>query len=302
MSREGHTFGSDFRVFFLRGLAILLPSIVTLALLAWAYGFLKDKVAEPINAGVRTVVIWGGPRVIGESNMPAWYRISDEEIEQARATIRPRPGPEVDLTPRLRSENFEQVWREHWYLQGIGFVVALVLVYLAGVLVGNYLGRKVYARVEGWLVRFPVIKQVYPNVKQVTDFLLGGNEGKRKLPTGRVVLVEYPRRGIWTVGLMTGETLRSIQEIAGAPCVTIFIPSSPTPFTGYTITVPADEVWELPISMDEAIRFVVSGGVLVPPSQAVEETPRIRRAGTDLAAGPAGAMMSKHGRPDESGE
>jgi uncharacterized membrane protein len=84
------------------------------------------------------------------------------------------------------------------------------------------------------------------------------------------VTVEYPRKGIWAVGLVTGGTMRSIEHESG-DALTIFIPSSPTPFTGYTITVPRGEVHELPISIDEALRFTISGGVLVPPHEALPE-------------------------------
>jgi uncharacterized membrane protein len=118
-----------------------------------------------------------------------------------------------------------------------------------------------------------------------------------------VVIVEYPRKGIWSLGLMTGETMRVIEAVAGVECVTVFIPSSPTPFTGYTLTVPRDSVIELPISLDEALRFVVSGGVLVPPSQTIgrEDAPLRQVAipeglaaaeSGDLAAGPPDKKMS----------
>ncbi|MEM1423735.1 MAG: DUF502 domain-containing protein, partial [Planctomycetota bacterium] len=278
------SFGDDFRKFFLRGLAILMPSLITLALVFWAYDFLYNNIASPINSGVRQAVIAAGPPILGEEGMAetfAWYEVTDEERAAELETRRNKDIPVETLTSQVRAESLQEAWTERWYLEAIGFVIAIILVYLAGVLVGNYLGRNLYTRLEGWLVRLPVIKQVYPNVKQVTDFLLPSNDGSddkaAKLPTsGRVVLVEYPRKGIWTVGLLTGDTLRAIEEIAGTQCVTVFIPSSPTPFTGYTITVPGNEVHELPISFDEAIRFVVSGGVLVPADQ--QTTHRTRGA------------------------
>jgi uncharacterized membrane protein len=80
--------------------------------------------------------------------------------------------------------------------------------------------------------------------------------------------VEYPRKGIWSVGFLTGDPLQSIQQKI-PDSVTIFIPSSPTPFTGYTITVPRKDTIDLPMTVEEAIRFAVSGGVLVPDHQAI---------------------------------
>jgi uncharacterized membrane protein len=100
-------------------------------------------------------------------------------------------------------------------------------------------------------------------VKQLVDFLFSENETPR---FSGVVAVEYPRKGIWSVGFMTGESLKTIEDKL-PDSVTIFIPSSPTPFTGYTITVPKKDTIDLPLTVEEAIRFAVSGGVLVPDHQ-----------------------------------
>jgi uncharacterized membrane protein len=96
------------------------------------------------------------------------------------------------------------------------------------------------------------------------------------------VAVEYPRKGLWSLGLVTGSTLRSIQERAGVPCVTVFVPSAPTPFTGWVIIVPVEDTIELPISIDDALRFAVSGGVIVPPTQVVEAALEARRLDRSL--------------------
>jgi uncharacterized membrane protein len=110
-------------------------------------------------------------------------------------------------------------------------------------------------------------KQIYPYVKQVTEFFVGDRD--EKFQFSRVVAVEYPRKGLWSVGLVTGETLRNIQDKAERDCMTVFIPSSPTPFTGYVITVPKEETIDLPITIDETFRFCVSGGVIVPENQII---------------------------------
>ena len=82
-----------------------------------------------------------------------------------------------------------------------------------------------------------------------------------------VVAVPYPRKGIWSVGLLTGTPMKAIQESAGEEMVTIFIPSSPTPVTGYTITVPRRDIIELALSVDEALRFIISAGVIKPDTE-----------------------------------
>ncbi|MGP1346726.1 MAG: DUF502 domain-containing protein [Phycisphaerales bacterium] len=309
------TFASDFRVFFLRGLAIVLPSVITLALIVWAYNFLDKSIAQPINAATRWTVIKAVPQVYSPPNLPEWYVVPQEKIDALQQTRRSSGSPELSRPAaegRLRAQQLAELWSHQWYLEAIGFVIALVLVYLAGVLLGNYIGRRIYSRVEAALIRLPGIKQVYPNVKQITDFLIGNSvddSGTGAMPrASKVVLVEYPRKGIWTVGLLTGYTMERIEERIGKPSVTVFIPSSPTPFTGYTITVPAEEAIELPITLDEAIRFVVSGGVLVPPRQ---KPPRL--AGSDGEAVDRAALRhpplpdggngagADSGRPRESG-
>ena len=116
---------------------------------------------------------------------------------------------------------------------------------------------------EGGLVKLPGIKQIYPSVKQVTDFFFSD----RQVQYSRVVIVEYPRKGIWSLGLVTNTGMRTVDESLPGELLTVFVPSSPTPVTGYTITVRRDEVIDLPISIDEALRFTISGGVIQPPSQ-----------------------------------
>ncbi|MCA9306675.1 MAG: DUF502 domain-containing protein [Phycisphaerales bacterium] len=305
MTPRRKTFMSDFRTFFFRGLGILLPSVVTLALLWWAYGFVKVRIAEPINWAVRQGVVVAMPHVVPEGAHPGWYRVSDEDIAAAQAKRRAESRPALsddELRKRVRAQNLQEVWRGRWYLQAIGFVVAIILVYLAGVLVGNYLGRRIYLKVESWLVRLPGVKQVYPHVKQVVDFVFGEKQGAQALKVGRVVVVEYPRKGIWSVGLMTGESLSVIEEAAGSSCVTVFIPSSPTPFTGYTITVLASEVMFVDLSLDEALRFVVSGGVLVPEKVKGSTASILREdAGADLAGGGGAAKIGGATLPPTDG-
>jgi uncharacterized membrane protein len=195
-------------------------------------------------------------------------QLKAERLREARPEI-----PEAALRGFARERNLREWWEQRWYLRIFGLVVAIILIYLAGRFLGGLIGRRVYAKVENAFQRLPVVAQIYPHVKQVVDVFFGGGEGER-IKFNRVVLVEYPRRGIWTVGLLTGESMRQIEKTMETEGVTVFIPSSPTPFTGYTITVPRNEAIDLPITIDEALRFVVSGGVLVPPREMPEYVTR----------------------------
>ena len=96
-------------------------------------------------------------------------------------------------------------------------------------------------------------------------------------------MVEYPRKGIWAVGFQTGTVLKSLSEHVGTEAITVFIPSSPTPFTGYTITVPKTDTVVLPLTVEEAIGFAISGGVLRPDSElldAAKAQPKSNLTGT----------------------
>jgi uncharacterized membrane protein len=260
------TFNKDFKRFFVRGLAVLLPSVLTLWLLVHAYRFVDSAIASPINAGVRlamiqTARVWDP---LKRSFDPAEEQVDAEFAAQVTAGVR-SPDRAV-IRERLRAAAIHAWWSDRWYLNVIGLLVAVVGVYTAGRLLGGYFGRKIQQRIERMIVSVPILKQVYPHVKRLVDFLFGQ---EKKLKFNRVVVVEYPRKGIWSVGFMTGGTMRAIAEHSGES-VTVFIPSSPTPVTGYTITVPRRDVIDLPISVEEALMFVVSGGVLVPPHEQVE--------------------------------
>jgi len=143
----------------------------------------------------------------------------------------------------------------------------VLLVGGAGALVGSVGGRRTDHGGEELIKRVPLSRRGYPAVKQITGFFFG--DKTEQLQFSGVVAVEYPRKGLWSVGLVTGQTMKLIQERAGAECLTVFVPSSPTPFTGYVITVPVGDTIDLPITIEDALKFAVSGGVLVPPSQQI---------------------------------
>lgn len=292
-AKERRSFRTDFRTFFIKGLAILLPSVLTLWIVAQLFMFMQTRVAEPINSGIRFIVIQAAPRALSESHQPNWFIVGDDQVQAVRAERDRqalRPVSDDALRTQIRERNLKDYWDGHWYLRSIGLVVAIVLIYLAGRLLGGYIGRKLYSRVERFFTRLPVVRQVYPHVKQVVEFIFGERD---KIKFNRVVLVEYPRKGIWTIGLLTGASMRDIEASAGEECVSVFIPSSPAPFTGYTITLKKKETIDLPISVEEALRFVVTGGVLIPENQAqigarhIEPGPKP----TELADGPKTAKM-----------
>ena len=143
-----------------------------------------------------------------------------------------------------------------------GFIIALIIICMLGVILASVLGKQFWRMVENFILRTPVLNKIYPYLKQITDFLLT----RKKLEFSRVVAVQYPRKGIWSVGLVAGSGLENVKDDVGNDLVTVFIPTSPTPFTGFVIMVPKNDIKDLDISVEDALRFTVSAGVITPQS------------------------------------
>ncbi|MAB29656.1 MAG: hypothetical protein CMJ53_10360 [Planctomycetaceae bacterium] len=267
---EPRTFRSDFRRFFVKGLVVLLPTVLTLWILVKAYEFIDGGIAQPINGGIRFVINKATPHVeMLEKTFEPSDAAVERETERRREADRSKTA-QNEARSYLRDQRILEWWNERWYMNFIGLFVAILSVYFAGRLLGGLLGRSLYSKIERLLTTIPVVKQVYPYVKQVVDFILSD---EKPIKFNRVVLVQYPRKGIWSIGLVTGTPMKSVQNQmdsnAREPGITVFIPSSPTPFTGYTISVTLDEVVEIPISIDEALRFTITGGVLIPDRETI---------------------------------
>ena len=150
------------------------------------------------------------------------------------------------------------------HIPGLGVFGTLLLVLLVGVLASNFFGRTLVGYSEWLFSHTPGIKGVYNLFKQMTDTLLS----KDKSGLRKVVLIEYPRRGIWTVGFLTGATHGELERVTARPMVNVFVPTTPKPTSGFFLLFPAEEVVELRMSVDEALKMVVSIGMVVPPDRA----------------------------------
>lgn len=135
---------------------------------------------------------------------------------------------------------------------GAGLVGGVVVILLVGLLVNTGLGQAVVHALESVLFRTPLLRTIYGGTKQVAEVILGG----RRAPFQRVVLVEWPRRGAYALGFVTGEEATPAGEV-----LRVFVVSSPNPTTGFLLLVPAEDTLALPISVDDALTLVVSGGL-----------------------------------------
>ena len=146
-----------------------------------------------------------------------------------------------------------------------GFLIALFVVCVLGAILASVVGRTLWRMIERFIMNTPFLRRVYPYVKQITDFFL--SEEEQKTMFRRVVAVEYPRKGIWSVGFVTGTGLDKVVAAIKREFVTVLIPTSPTPFTGFVITVQKKQTIDLDMTIEEALRFIVSGGVITPGSR-----------------------------------
>lgn len=145
-------------------------------------------------------------------------------------------------------------------LPGIGIVAGVVVIFVAGFLVSNVIGQKLFHLGERLLQKVPIVTRVYFGVKQIIDaFSLQG-----KQTFNRVVLVEYPRKNTYAVGFITGECRGEVQTKTVARLMNVFIPTTPNPTSGMLILVPDDEIIYLDMTVEEGLKLIVSAGVVVP--------------------------------------
>ena len=305
--------------FFLRGLSISLPPILTVVIVLWLAEGVNTYIIHPTSLGVEWAiakvidsskpvkdlhVVEGAPPLQGcETN----YRVNSElfdsitkrrrdegadaissewlltEMDQIYVVINvERAIPYADHQFVVRNTTAGEMprsavgiymviarfrhFRGQLLLSAFAVSILVIVLYFLGQLVTNRLGAWGVRKFESALVgRVPLVSNVYSSVKQVTDFLFT----ERTIEYNRIVAIEYPRRGIWSLGFVTGESMLEMTAVAGEPLVTILVPTSPMPVTGYTLNVPKNEIVDLNITIDQAFQFCISCGVLVPENQKV---------------------------------
>ncbi len=224
--------------YFLRGLAVLLPTIVTIWIFVWGYSFIQERIGVHINRWlVRLTMFIQG----------------------------------LDWENTLARKEWNDFWIDGWGSMA-GFIIALIIVLVVGALLASVVGKALWRMIEKFIMSAPFLRRVYPYVKQITDFVLTQEEHERMF--SRVVAVEYPRKGIWSIGLVTGSGLKKIVDNVKKEFLTILIPNSPTPITGYVIMVPKEQTIALDMTIEEAFRFAISAGVIAPTGEQVAALPK----------------------------
>jgi uncharacterized membrane protein len=146
-----------------------------------------------------------------------------------------------------------------YYIPGLGVITTLLLIILAGFFTRGIIGARVYRMWDRMLRRMPLIRPIYSSAKRMLEAVTNANSGTFK----EVVLVEYPRKGLWALGFISRYFEASLDGTSRGYC-TVFMGSSPTPITGWVIVVPQDEVLRLEMTVEEGFKLLVSGGVVSP--------------------------------------
>ena len=294
-----------FRRAVLRGLAVLLPPLLTIVIFLWVWNTVTNYLLAPMESGARRLLVQHYQKNILPSGQIEPGQVNtnpEDEIVDGRAMhqgqfYHPMQDGRYVLAddfdylqdklqfepPTKNADEFYQVLVDRKWLQGYIVIpfflcVFLLVLYLLGKFLAAGVGRFFWMQFERIINRLPIIRNVYSSVKQVTDFMFS----EREIEYTRVVAVEYPRKGIWTLAMVTGESLLDIRSAANEPVLSVLIPTSPMPFTGFTVTVKKSETIDLNITIDQAFQFIVSCGVVVPAQQASPGSPNLTDSSSTL--------------------
>ncbi|RZO83460.1 MAG: DUF502 domain-containing protein [Oceanococcus sp.] len=166
----------------------------------------------------------------------------------------------VLLPPPWRPENLLGV-----DVPGLGIVLSLIIVLGTGATVANIIGRRVVEVTEAALERIPLVRSVYGGVKKLTGAVMSGDSQTFR----KVLLVEYPRRDCWTLAFQTADPARSVSDKAG-DVVTVYVPTTPNPTSGFVVFLPRADVQELDMSIEDALQLIMTLGVVTPEKAALE--------------------------------
>ena len=152
---------------------------------------------------------------------------------------------------------------------GIGVIVVLLVVTIIGFLVTNFFGRFMIKLGENLVSRVPVVRTIYGVLKQIFDAVLAQSEGAFR----EVILIEYPRKGIWVLGFVTSNTQGEIRRVMADEMVNVFLPTTPNPTSGFLLFVPRKDCITLNMTVEEGVKLVISGGIVSPPDPEDPQAP-----------------------------
>ncbi len=154
-------------------------------------------------------------------------------------------------------------------IPGLGIVFAFLVLFLTGVLVTNLIGRQLVGWWEDLMQRIPLVRSIYGGVRSFTETVLSKSGSSFR----KVVMIEYPRKGMWSIGFITADDIPEISAKTGVTQVCVYVPTTPNPTSGLTVMLPRDQIVELDMSVDAAMKMIVTLGVVVPTEAPINAVP-----------------------------
>jgi len=151
-------------------------------------------------------------------------------------------------------------------IPGLGIVISAMFIFVTGFFLTNFAGRRLIGLWESILERIPLVRSIYSSVKQVTSTILSSDSNT----FSEVLLIQYPRKGVWTLCFKTGESPESFKQATEEDLVTVFVPTTPNPTSGFILFVPKSEVKKMDIDVEDALKLVMSLGVVTPDTKQLE--------------------------------
>ncbi len=156
-------------------------------------------------------------------------------------------------------------------IPGLGVIVTVALIFVCGLIATSYLGNRIVSSGESLVDKIPFVRTIYQSIKQVSDSMFADRRSGFK----KVVLIEFPRKGIYTVGFVTGKPGQEIQSKVGRACISVFLPTTPNPTSGYLVIVPEEDMIQVDMTVEEALTYIISVGI-------VTASDRMKRRATSL--------------------
>jgi uncharacterized membrane protein len=147
-----------------------------------------------------------------------------------------------------------------YHIPGLGIIFSLTIIIITGIIATNYFGQRLVKSGESLLARIPLVRSIYNAVKQVVNAILHTNSQAFR----KVIMIEYPRKGVWSIGFLTGNCNEEVSKVTGEQMIAVFIPTTPNPTSGFLVMVPKIHSIELDMTVDEALKFIISLGVMQP--------------------------------------
>ncbi len=145
-------------------------------------------------------------------------------------------------------------------IPGLGFILTFLIVLLIGIIGTNLIGKKLFSKFDKFMLKIPLISSFYGTTRQVINAF----ELSKKLPFKQVALIEYPRKGIFVIAFIMQEQTGEIQELTPQRLISVFVPTTPNPTTGWLTFLPAEEIIPIKMSVEDALKLVISGGIVAP--------------------------------------